>query len=1080
MEQKYPLSFTQQMLWALQQSQPVNPFYNQCFGFRIKGVLKIPLLEKSLQMMTVRHCILRTSFIMSDNLPLQQVEPSLDAKLRLDNLKNTDKTDINAILQKKVKNEAIRPFHLEKAPLFRAVLYILDHEEFFFQFTIHHLICDGISMVIFFNELSSYYNSLIRSEAVSIEPANPDYLDFILHQYEWEKSVGYSAQFEYWKDHLNNIPPIQLPVDYKRSRTNTYQGKTHGFDLPEELATGLKILSQANGLTLYTMLFTLFQVLLYRYCGQSDFGIGIPVTNRLKREFRNTIGLFMNTIVIRGNLDGNPAFTEQLSRVWDTIKTGYGYQGFPFNKLVNGVQAERHSNFNPLFQVLFDFREYEEPKPQFPGTDIELVEIETDTSKFDLSLIIIKTGEKLRCNFEYSTGLFHPATITGLEAGFAALSRGVLENPRQRIGLLPLFDPAEYRKICNRWNDTREKYPRKWIHELIEEQVVLSKNRIAVRFRDEEITYDDLNQKANSLARFILRKCPTQNTVIGVCLERSINMVAALIAVMKSGNAYIPIDPHYPDERIGFMLNDAGASLLITETVFQGKFSGRFNQCIIMDGEWEQISREDPANIGLNPDPENLAYIIYTSGSTGKPKGVPIRHRSVSNFLSSMRERPGMNRDDVLLALTTISFDIAGLEIYLPLITGARIILMPHDDTHVGEKIIQSLERHGVTMIQATPASYRILLASGWRGKPDLKILCGGEALPSDLAYDLVKKAESVWNMYGPTETTIWSSVYRVGSNPEYNHLSFVPIGFPIANTQFYVVDANLQLVPVGVAGELLIGGDGLSPGYINRIDLTGEKFIKNPLLDATGSFLYRTGDLVKRLPDGNLEFLGRIDQQIKIRGYRIEIEEIEAVLNEHPEVVQSVVTVKTYNTNDKRMVAHLVPRSFTNPDPIPGLTEYLSSKLPAYMIPSSFCIIDKMPLTSNGKINRKALPEESLSLLPAKKQYVEPESDLQKSLAGIWKEVLQVVQVGMHDNFFDIGGDSYLIIIVADKISVKLGKTISVVDLFQYPTLKSLAEFLSPMDQAQSANFDDITARVRKQKESKQRNRNHMMEKRL
>lgn len=1013
-------------------------------------------MEDALIKTVKKHIILRSTFIIRDGVPQQQVQSSLNFEIRIEDLSSIDNAGKDELLQNKIYQEAILPFELEKAPLFRAVLYVLDDNKFLFQFVIHHIVCDGISLVAFFKELSFFYNSLISNEEAPNVPAHLDYADYVLWQQQWENSTEYFQQLEYWQKSLKDLPAINLPLDYKRSKVNAFTGRRYSFRLSEQITSNLKELSQTYGVTVHAMVLTIFQVLLSRYCGQVDFGIGVPVANRSKREFRDIFGIFVNVIVIRGGLEGDPTFEEQLRHIWEKLKEGYSFHAFPFNKLVSVMQNQRNSNYNPLFQVMLDFRDFEQPVPQFQSTEIEQVAMDTNTSKVDISLIITKSPKELFCTIEYNDRLFHPSTIERMGASFLTIIDDVLGNPRQKIGLLSLLREEEFRKTCDTWNQTDEEYPPQCVHELIEAQVGLTPDRTAICFEDQEISYKDLNKRANALARYLYRKNPNSDIPIGVCLGRSPKMIIALLAVLKSGHAYIPIDPHYPDERISFMVDDAAISLIITEKAYQSKFRNQLDQCIWLDEIGEVIEKEATSNLDLKLDLENLAYIIYTSGSTGKPKGVPLCHRSLSNLLYTMQKRPGMKEDDVVLAMASISFDMAVPEIYLPLITGAKIILVRQNEADLGMSLIKTLEQYGVTTMYATPTAYRILVESGWAGNRDLKVVSGGEGLPADLAKELIKRVGSVWNGYGPSEA-IFSSFYQVGSNPDYNDLLCAPIGFAITNTQYYIVDSNLQIVPIGVAGELLIGGDCLSPGYLNRPQLTKEKFINNPWQRSAYSTLYRTGDLVRRLPDGNLEFLGRIDHQVKIRGYRIETEEIEAVLNEHEAVIQSVVIAKTYHTNDRRLVAYIVPRFFANANLASDLKNYLSLKLPVYMIPSSFCIIKKMPRMPNGKIDRKALPEEPISRFQTNKSHVEPQSDLQKAIASVWKEILQIREVDVNENFFDIGGNSLLIVFVANKLSDLLGQRVSVVTLFEYPTVKNLAEHLSKMEQVESIDYNDL-----------------------
>jgi amino acid adenylation domain-containing protein len=1047
MSSEYPLSLSQQMIWNLQKSEPTKSFYNEGFAFKITGPLNPSILEAALIKTLEKHSVFKSGFIVRDGVPVQQVQPYLNFKLRIEDLSSSDKSDEDNFLQNKIYQETIVPFEFEKAPLCRALLYVLDNNKFLFQFIIHHMICDGFALGEFTKDLSYFYNFLIRNEEVPNVPAKVDYSDYVRWQHQWENSEEYSQLLAYWKKNLQGIPMINLPTDYKRPKANTYTGRRYGFYISEQIRSNLKELAKTYEVTLPAMFLTIFQILVYRYGGQSDFGIGVPVLNRSKREFRGIFGIFVNMIVFRYGIDGDSTFEEQLKCVWEKLKEDYRHDAFPFHRLMSILPNQRYSNYNPFYAVQFVYRDFGLPQIEFQSTESERVSMYQKSSKVDINFILDERPNELFCMFEYNDSLFHPSTIERMVASLFTIIDDVLRNPRQKVGLLSLLREEEIQNICDIWNHTEEKYPPQCIHELFEAQVALTPDRTAICFGAQEISYKDLNKRANALARFLNRKNFNPDKPIGVCLDRSPDMIIALLAVLKSGHAYIPIDPNYPDERITFMLDDAAPGLIISEKVHQSKFLTKLNQCIWLDEQSEVIEKEDTSNLDLNINLENLFYIIYTSGSTGKPKGVPIRHKSLSNLLYTMRKRPGIHKDDVVLAMASISFDMSVPEIYLPLITGAKIILVRHNETDLGTGLIKTLEQYGVTMMCATPTAYRILVESGWSGKRDLKLLAGGEGLPADLAKELVKRAKSVWNGYGPSEA-IFSSFYEVGSNPDYNDLSCAPLGFPITNTQYYVVDGIRQVVPIGVAGELLIGGECLSPGYLNRTQLTKEKFIDNPWKKSAHSLLYRTGDLVRRLPDGNIEFLGRIDHQVKIRGFRIEIEEIEAVLNEHEAVVQSVVVAKTYNTSDRRLVAYIVPRSFTNADLASDLKVYLSHKLPVYMIPSGFCIIEKMPLTPSGKIDRKALPEEPLSQIRTK-TFVAPQSDLEKAIASVWKELLHINEVDVNDSFFDIGGDSLVVVFVANKLNDLLGLKISAVTIFEYPTLKGLSELLSKMNQS-------------------------------
>ncbi|PLZ60892.1 non-ribosomal peptide synthetase, partial [Fischerella thermalis WC442] len=646
-------------------------------------------------------------------------------------------------------------------------------------------------------------------------------------------------------------------------------------------------------------------------------------------------------------------------------------------------------------------------------------------------------------------------------------------NPEQRLEELPLLSEAEQQQLLVEWNDTETEYPNQCIHQLFAAQVERTPDAVAVIFQDEQLTYTQLNQRANQLAHYLQKLGVKPEVLVGICLPRSIEMLVGLLAILKAGGAYVPIDPAYPQQRLALMLEDAQVSVLLTSVELAAQLPEHRAKVVCLDADWEKINKQSIDNPINKASTENLAYVIYTSGSTGRPKGVQIPHSAVVNFLSTMRQTPGLTQDDILLSVTTLSFDIAALELYLPLIVGARLIIVSREIASDGIQLSKQLDLHQANVMQATPATWRLLLGAGWQGSKQLKILCGGETLNRSVANQLLERSKQVWNLYGPTETTIWSAVQIVENKTEQTD-SIVSIGRPIANTQFYVLDQHQHLVPIGVPGELYIGGAGVARGYLNRPELTAEKFIPNPFHKEAGGRLYKTGDLVRLRSDSSIEFLGRIDNQVKLRGFRIELGEIEALLNQYPGVETSIALIREDEPASQRLVAYVLPQP-NQTLTIPELRHFLKSKLPNYMVPTAFVTLEALPLTPNGKVDRKALPAPDQTRPELETTYQPPQNDLEQTIANIWQEVLHVKEVGIYDNFFELGGQSLLLVQVHSKLQKILPQDLSLVEMFQYPTISSLAKYLSQEQNKPAALTKDSyrtevrTASIKRRREVRQ-----------
>jgi amino acid adenylation domain-containing protein/non-ribosomal peptide synthase protein (TIGR01720 family) len=1046
-KQYFPLSFAQKRLWFLDKLQPGLSVYNLPAALRLTGNLDVTRLEQSLQSILLRHEILRTSFTVINDEPVQNIAANVKLNLPIIDLRelSPENQESQVIQQAKLLTE--QPFQLTEPPLLRVALLQLSDTEFVLILVMHHIITDYWSFRVLVRELISIY----QGQTLTKLPIQ--FADFATWQQKWLQSEARQNQLLYWQKQLKNYPrELSLPTDYPRKAIQTFKGARLFFTLSPELSEQLRQLSQKHNATLFMTLLTAFNILLYRYSGQEDILVGSTVTSRDRPEIANLIGLFVNNLIFRTSLSGKPSFIELLNQVKETVLGALSHQDLPFEDLVEQLQPERNLSQNPLFQVMFVLHNTPNQTTNLPGLKIEPLETEHSTSRFDISLDMYETPRGLSGTWEYSTELFEQATIERLNEHFQTLLSGIVANPAQSINELSLLT-AQEQKLFTEWNDTYTDIPELTVYELFRQQVAKTPNKIAVFFCDKSLTYQQLEQEANHLAAYLQNIGVQAETRVGICCDRSLEMVISLLAVHKAGGAYVPLDPGYPQERLQFIINDSQISILITQTSLLNNLPEHSAAIICLDNIKQEIKNHSP--IPITPYPQRgprvpqspvpspqLAYLIYTSGSTGTPKGVQILHRSLSNFLTAMSKAPGLTAADNLLAVTTLAFDIAALEIFLPLIVGACLVLVEREVTLDGERLAQAIAQHQITVMQATPATWRLLLASGWRGKPDLKILCGGEALDNTLAQQLLSCTQEVWNLYGPTETTIWSAAQKLTPDEP------VTIGHPIANTQFYVLDQHLQPVPIGVPGELYIGGAGVARGYWQRPDLTAERFIgstplPNPPLGKgrvshrTGGVLYKTGDRVRYLRDGKLEYLGRLDYQVKIRGFRIELGEIEAVITQYPQVSQAVVSVREDEPGEQRLVAYIVPNS--QDLAVNDLQQFLASKLPKYMIPGVFVPLTALPLTPNGKVDRKALPTPNTQ----SQVHETPRTPTEEVLASIWATVLGVESVGIEDNFFDLGGHSLLATRLISQVRQVFGVELPLRHLFESPRIADLARVI-------------------------------------
>jgi amino acid adenylation domain-containing protein len=1033
-----PLSCAQRRLWFLDQLDPGNTFYNATAAVRLTGQLDIPALESALDEIIQRHEILRTVFTAEEGRSVQIVQSRAFTNLPIHDLSELPAQISEVKAGQICAEEAKRSFDLASGPLVRAGLLRLRADEHVLLLTLHHIIGDGWSIGVCMRELAALYETYALGRPSSLKELPIQYGDFAHWQHQWLQGETFEKQLSYWKQRLMDVPPLlHLPTDRPRRATQSFTGASEQFVMSRALSEELRALSRRENVTLFMTLLAAFQTLLFRYTGQRQIVTGSPVAGRNWSETEGLIGCFLNMLVLRTDLSGEPTFRQLLGRVREVTLGAMAHQDLPFEKLVEELQLERDLSRNPLFQVMFALQNMPQTETRLADLKMSIQRVESGTARVDLYLSI-EDAERLNGTLEYNTDLWDGSTTRRMVGHFKNLLEDIVANPDRCLSELRLLDQAERNQLVAGWNETQTKYRHdRCLHQLFEERAALTPDRVAVVFEGKQLTYDQLNRRANQMAHYLQRLGVAPEQPVGIFAQPSIEMLTGLLGVLKAGGAYVPLDPAYPQERLRFMANDGRIRVLLTQKSLAGHFPDSEVEVVFLDHD--PIDAECEDNPAWASDPANLAYIIYTSGSSGRPKGVQISHRAVINFLSSMAKEPGLERDDVLLAVTSLSFDIAGLEIFLPLVVGARLEIASREVASDGLHLLELLARSGASVMQATPATWRMMLESGWRNACGLKVLCGGEALPADLARQLLDAGCVLWNMYGPTETTIWSTCKKLEE-----HAGVISIGRPIANTSLYVLDEFQQPVPIGVSGELYIGGDGLARGYLGRAELTAEKFIPNPFDKCGGARLYRTGDLVRYLSGGDVEYVARIDHQVKVRGYRIEVAEIEVVLSEHPGVRAAVVTAQQDDNAEKRLVAYFV----TDQEGVGTveLQQYLRTRLPPYMVPALFVRVEAMPLTPNGKIDRGALPVPEKTRPDLGGEYVAPRTPTEEVLAGIWSVLLRVEKVGVHDNFFELGGHSLLATQVVSRVREAFGTEMAVRELFEHPTVATLGSAIEEM----------------------------------
>ena len=1026
--QKSALSLAQQRLWYLDKMDPGSTHFNLPSAFRFIGAVDIPALELAFQQIINRHETLRTCILEENDSPIQFIHEHIEYSLPISEIDDSEYQEKN--LSKKLDSLQRGVFDISVAPLFKAELIKLGSSESVLFFMPHHLVFDGWSFDIFVHEITTLYCQNIGLEVEELEKLIIQYADYAIWLTDLLSSEEFQHQVDYWKKLLQGtLPILQMPVDFARPTIAENNGAEIHFQIEGSLFQSLQTLARSKDVSIFMLLMSSYLCLLYKYTGQTDLIVGAPMADRTRPGTENLIGFFVNALVLRFNINPNQSFTQLLEQVKEVCLSGFAHQDVPFESLVEQLHPDRDVSRAPLFQTSVTYQDISAREISMGEIEIQQVEIPTIEAPLDINIWFKRRGDKVLGAVVYNTDLFHADTVQRFVEHFQNILINVSQSWHQPISSLQILSKPEEKRLIELNNDTEKNWGNfNSIHDLFEFQVDKSPNNTAAIFNDEKITYRELSDRSNQLAHYLIQQGVTAGQMIGLCTDRSIDMLVSLLGILKSGCCYIPLDPEFPPDRLSYMVKDAGIEWLITQQQFLAIVPGVDNTILIDDlfGLLDDVST-NKAQVDI--DSEYLAYVIYTSGSTGNPKGVMVHHSAAINFLLSMSDNPGIDESDKLLAVTTLSFDIAVLELYLPLIKGATTIIASKQDTVDGNKLKDLIGQHQVTIMQATPATWRLLISAGWDEHNPVKALCGGEALPADLAKDLLSRTHSLWNMYGPTETTVWSSCCLVKDSEQP-----LSLGTPIANTRFYILDETLKPVPLGVAGELHISGTGVTKGYLNNPDMTSDRFIKNPF--ETEGKLYKTGDRVRYRVDGSLEYLNRIDHQVKVRGYRIELGEIESVLRAHDSIQDCIVSVVEERIGDARLVAYIVWSSA--PVTMTELRSYCKEWLPAYMIPQHTVEISTIPKTPNGKVDRKQLPD-VFSSLNQQDSFVAPDTAEQIWLADLWKQLIGTDKVGNHDNFFELGGHSLLSMQIIHKIEKKTGVALNPRDLL-LDTLEQVA----------------------------------------
>lgn len=1046
----FPLSFAQQRLWFLDRLEPGNAFYNVPAAFRLQGPLDVGALHRSLNEIMRRHEILRSTIVDDGEFARLRAVQAQALDLPVTVLDAVAPEQREREMLKRVEEEIRRPFDLANGPLVRAGLLRIGECEHVFALTMHHIVSDGWSIGVFVRELATLYDAFSRGLASPLPELAIQYSDFARWQHRRVAEGALASQLDYWKQQIDGaVPMLQLPTDRPRLAIQTYRGAHHRTKLSKALTEGLEALCQREGVTLFMALLAAFKSVLFRYAGQGSICVGCPIANRNCAETESLIGFFVNVLPIRTDLSGNPSFREMLARVRRAAMGAFEHQDLPFEKLVEELRPERRLSHTPLFQVAFVLQNMPMPPLALSNLTLTLLEVDCGTSKFDLTLQVIRGRQGLEIDLEYSTDLFEAQTMVRLVGHLEVLLRAAIGDADLRISELPLLDEVEHREIGG-WNATHVSFPGPMLlHSLLERQVDRTPSAVALEFDGRLVSYAELDQRATRVAHHLRRLGVGPDVLVGIHAERSVAMVVCLVGILKAGGAYLPLDPTYPRDRLTFMASDAGVSVVMTQSHLSCSLPVTSATLVSVDPDGRCFDAESSERLTVDVDPNNLAYAIYTSSSTGKPKGALNSHRGICNRLLWMQDAYRLTDADHVLQKTPLGFDVSVWEVFWPLISGARLVLAHPEGHQDAAYLVELIARQQVTVIHFVPSMLRAFLNEPGLERCDSlrTVICSGEALGVDLRDAFFKRISArLHNLYGPTEAAV---DVTAGECTPHSSGHSVSIGLPIANVQIHLLDAGMQIVPFGVVGELCIAGVAVGRGYLKRPGTTAERFVPDPFGDVAGSRMYRTGDLARRRLDGSLEFLGRVDHQAKVRGFRIEPGEIESVLAQHPDVGEAVVIAHGNAPDSMRLVAYWVPRG-QHVRSAAELRKHLSGLLPDHMVPARFVQLEALPLSHNSKVDRGALLETEGTRADLSRPYAPPRSPLEERLAGIWARLLDIEEVGIHDDFFELGGHSLLGIQLVSCVREAFQVEIPLRQIF---LARSVAEFAAVIMRTQNEN---------------------------
>jgi amino acid adenylation domain-containing protein len=1043
----FPLSFAQQRLWFLDKLQPNSAAYNVPTVVRLAGPIQLEAFKTALDQVVARHESLRTTFEGAEDAPTQKINPPSSVNLKLIDLSGVPASERAQQSDALIHDEVQKPFDLTKDLMLRATLIRLGAEDHTLVLVAHHIASDEWSLRILFREWSEYYTSICEGRQVTLPELPIQYADFAQWQRDWLSSDEYKAQLEYWTTQLKAPPVLQLPTDRPRPTTQSFNGALYGTTFSKELSEHVKTFSRQERCTLFMTLMAAFKVLMYRYTQQDDIIVGCPIAGRNRIETEPLIGFFVNTLAVRTSMAGEPGFRSVLKMVRENTLGAYANQDMPFDRLVEELHPQRSSTHMPLVQVLFSLNSDFVEEQVFPGIRSEEINVDTHTSKFDLTVVAKDGPAGLNVMIEYNTDLFDEQRISRMLGHFGQLLESIVANPEENVSRLEMLTPAERKQVLVDWNATASEYPAaSSVQQIFEAQVAKTPEAIALQYDGQTITYKELNERSNRIAHYLIEK--NAGKLVGVYMDRSVEMVAAFLGILKSGAAYVPLDLSYPKERIEFMMSDTKMAVLLTQEDLRKDLPSGGANVVSLNTEWQRIEQFSPMAPTIACDGNSIAYVIYTSGSTGRPKGVAVPHRGITRLVLNtdyVKLRP----EDRIAQASNASFDAATFEIWGALLNGARAVGIQKEVAISPADFVAALRKENITTLFLTTALFNQLA----REVPDAfgtldTVMFGGEAVDSKWVRAVIESAppKRLLHVYGPTENTTFSTWYHVTDVKEGLP---VPIGRPIANSTLYILNRQLRPMPIGVPGEIFVGGDGLAEGYWERPELTAEKFVPDPFNATPNAKLYKTGDIGRFDREGNVEFVGRMDHQIKLRGFRIELGEIESLLTRHPQVSEAVAMLREDMPGDKRLVAYLVARG-TAPK-IADLKEYLKEHLPEYMVPSAFAILDKFPLTPNEKVDRKALPVPEQNRPDMNRAFIAPRDAVEQQLTKIWEKVLGIQPIGVSDNFFDLGGHSLLAVRVFSQIEKTLEKKLPLATLFRAPTIEEIARIIRDDNQAKS-----------------------------